>query len=206
LDLPDGTVLFTDDQSLQLYVYRPAGASLAAGQPGIANITRNVDGSYVLTGTNLNGLSEGSAYGDDLQNASNFPLVRLLDGAGNVHYARTYNWSSTGVMTGTNRQITDFMLPASLPSGVFSLQAVANGLASPAVPFSTNLVSLQIVAQPRQMVLSWPEIFPAGTLETTTNLAPAVWTTVTNPISLVGTNYVLTNTESTVTAFYRLQF
>ncbi|HWY29511.1 MAG TPA: kelch repeat-containing protein [Candidatus Acidoferrum sp.] len=205
LDLPDGTVLFSDFDT-QLYVYQPAGAILAAGRPGIGNITRNPDGSYLLSGTNLNGISEGSAYGDDIQNASNYPLVRLLDAAGNVHYARTFNWSSTGVMTGNSPQTAEFVLPAGLPGGLFSLMAVANGIASPAVRFSNNGVVLQIVPQPGGAVLSWPAVFPTGTLETTTNLVPAIWNAVTTPISLVGTNYVLTNAVSASTAFYRLKF
>ncbi|HXA45152.1 MAG TPA: hypothetical protein VNZ25_06575, partial [Candidatus Angelobacter sp.] len=80
------------------------------------------------------------------------------------------------------------------------------GIASPAVLFSNNGVVLQIVPQPGGVVLSWPAVFPAGTLETTTNLVPANWNAVTTPISLVGTNYVLTNAVSASTAFYRLKF
>ena len=205
LDLPDGTVLFSDFD-YQLYDYQPAGAILAAGRPGISNITRNSDGSYLLSGTNLNGVSEGSAYGDDLQNASNYPLVRLLDGMGNVHYARTFNWSSTGVMTGNTPQTTEFVLPAGLSAASYSLVAVANGIASPAVLFSTNNPALQIAAQPGKAVLSWPAVFPTGTLQKTTNLVSAAWTAVATPISLIGTNYVLTNAVSATTAFYRLKY
>ena len=42
--------------------------ALPGGQPGISNIEANADGSFELTGTNLNGISEGAAYGDDAQN------------------------------------------------------------------------------------------------------------------------------------------
>jgi hypothetical protein len=83
-----------------------------------------------LTGTLLNGISEGAAYGDDAQMNSNYPLLRLTDGSGNVYYARTYNWSSTGVMTGTNVETTEFTLPANLPQGTYSLVVVANGIGS----------------------------------------------------------------------------
>ena len=66
LDLPDGTVLFMDGQNAgSLYIYTPDGTPLAAGQPVINSITQNLDGSYHLTGTGLNGISEGAAYGDD---------------------------------------------------------------------------------------------------------------------------------------------
>jgi hypothetical protein len=97
-------------------------------------IASNGNGSYHLTGTGLNGLSEGAAFGDDNQMDSNYPLVRFTDGSGNVHYGRTYNWSSTGVMTGTNLVSTDFTLPPNLPAGSY-LEVVANGIASDPVAF-----------------------------------------------------------------------
>jgi len=136
LDLPDGTVLFTESGT-QLYVYTPDLGPLAAGRPGINSVTQNPDGSYLLTGTLLNGISEGAGYGDDVQANSNYPLVRMTNNAtGNVYYARTYNWSSTGVMTGSNIVTTKFAVPASAPIGMYSLVVVANGNASAPVSFN----------------------------------------------------------------------
>ena len=135
LDLPDGRVLFSHF-STQLYVYTPSGAPLAAGKPTISTITPNGDGSYHLVGTQLNGISEGATYGDDFQMNSNYPLVRLTSGAGAVYYARSYNWSSTGVQTGAAPVSTEFRVPAAVPPGQYSLVVVANGIASDAVPFS----------------------------------------------------------------------
>ena len=76
LALPDGNILFTSD-STQLYVYTPSGAPLAVGQPTITTISDNGDGSFTLTGTLLNGICEGAAYGDDAQMATNYPIVRM---------------------------------------------------------------------------------------------------------------------------------
>src|ERR1017187_8435414 len=97
-------------------------------------IASNGNGSYHLTGTGLNGISEGAAFGDDNQMDSNYPLVRFTDGSGNVHYGRTYNWNSTGVMRGTNIVRTEFTLPPNLPAGSY-LEVVANGIASDSVAF-----------------------------------------------------------------------
>ena len=72
-----------------------------AGVPTITDITENPDGSFLLSGTLLDGISEGAYYGDDAQMSSNYPIVRLTDAAKDVYYARTYNWSNTGVATGT---------------------------------------------------------------------------------------------------------
>jgi hypothetical protein len=148
LVLPDGGVLYCHFQQgtpsvpkptyssfgSQLYIYIPDSVPVAAGKPVINNITTNSAGSYTLTGTGLNGISAGAAYGDDLQMDSNYPLVRFTDGNGNVRYGRTSNWSSTGVMTGTNLVSTQFTLPSNLPPGSY-LEVVANGIASDPVAF-----------------------------------------------------------------------
>jgi hypothetical protein len=141
LDLPDGTVLYSLFSS-QLYAYQPAGAPLAAGKPTITSITANVDGSYHLLGTKLNGLSEGAGYGDDAQMNTNYPLVRLSDAAGSVYYARTYNWSSTGVQTGAAPVTTEFRLPANLFPGTYSLVVVAYGFSSD--PYSFLIPGLSV--------------------------------------------------------------
>jgi len=138
LDLPDGTVLFVGGQnSSSLYVYTPDGTPLAAGQPVINSITENADGSFHLTGTGLTGISEGAAYGDDEQMNSNYPLVRMTNNvSGNVYYARTYNWNSTSVQTGSRVIATEFSLPQNLPAGAYSLSVVANANPSVATNFT----------------------------------------------------------------------
>lgn len=143
LDLPDGTVLYSISSS-RLYDYQPGGLALAQGQPAITSITTNFYRSYHLTGTLLNGVSEGAAYGDDAQMNSNYPLVRMTNGSGNVYYARTYNWSSTGVMVSNTTTTTEFMVPANLPAGTYSLVVVANGNSSAPVSFTFTPDALQI--------------------------------------------------------------
>lgn len=145
LDLPDGTVLFVSDNS-QLYDYQPDGSPLPAGQPVISTLTTNGDGSYHLTGKLFNGISEGAAYGDDAQMSSDYPIVRLTDSSGAVYYARTYNWSSTGIRTGTNIVSTEFTVPANLPVGIYSLVVTANGNASTSTQFVYAPDALLLIA------------------------------------------------------------
>ncbi|HUN82040.1 MAG TPA: kelch repeat-containing protein [Phycisphaerae bacterium] len=140
VDLPDGNVLYSH-MTAQLYVYQPDGPPLAAGKPAITSISANGDGSYHLIGTGLNGISEGAAYGDDLQMDSNYPLVRFSDGMGNISYGRTYNWSRTSVQTGAAPVTTEFRLPAALPVGRYSMVVVANGIASDPVTFNNCVVA-----------------------------------------------------------------
>jgi hypothetical protein len=135
LDLPDGTVLFND--TFTVYVFTPDGSPLADGKPAIQSVTFNEDGTLHLTGTLFNGISQGSMYGDDAQEDSNYPLVSFTDGSGNVYYGRTFNWSSTSVMTGNEVVTTEVALPNGVldEPGSFSLQVIANGNASSSVGF-----------------------------------------------------------------------
>ena len=137
LNLPDGTIL-TSTWGNQLYIFQPDTGPLAAHKPTISSITATIaEVSYHLTGTRLNGISAGSAFGDERQNASNYPLVRLTNGS-NSYYARTHNWSSTGVMTGSRPVTTEFDVPGTVPPGTYSLVVVANGNPSDPVSFTYN--------------------------------------------------------------------
>lgn len=135
LQLPDGNVLLTDNHS-DIYIYQPDPSPLAMGKPAIQSVSYNADGSLHLTGTLFNGISQGAMYGDDQQQDSNYPLVRFTDGS-NVTYGRTYNWSSTGVQTGSKIVTTECAVPPNIFNGpgTYSLQVVANGNASDPVAF-----------------------------------------------------------------------
>ncbi len=142
VELPDGSVMYGQNQtstSNQYYIYTPSGAQLASGQPTINNIIQNGCTSFTITGTLFNGISEGAAYGDDGQMASNYPIIRLTAGA-NVYYARTFNWNRTGVRTGALADTTQFTTPAGLPAGTYSLFVTANGISSNPVSFVFNPV------------------------------------------------------------------
>jgi hypothetical protein len=203
LDLPDGTVLYSRDGA-DLYVYQPDGTPLAAGKPAISNITANADGSFTLTGTLLNGISEGAAYGDDEQMNSNYPLVRVTNSAGNVYYERTCNWSSTSVMTGKRLVGARFTNSAALPPGDYSLVVVANGIASDPVTFPLP-AQLGIISSGNKVVLSWPTNAAGYVLESTTNPGPSpAWNTnLPSPVVVNGRN-VVTNPISGTKMFFRL--
>ncbi|MGH7952171.1 MAG: RICIN domain-containing protein, partial [Limisphaerales bacterium] len=160
LDLPDGGVLFWNA------IYYPTNRlPLASGQPIISNITQNVDGSYQLTGSQLNGINEGALGGsDDMQANSNYPLVRMTNNVtGYVYYARTYGWNKTGVLNPTNEAtVTQFALPGNLPSGTYSLVVVANGNPSAPMTFTYSPPSaptgLAATAGNAQASVSWNSV------------------------------------------------
>ena len=137
LVLPDGTVLMPSGcDNTQLYVYQPSGPPLAQGRPSVSGISFISGNSFQLTGLGLTGISEGASFGDDAQMASNYPLVRLTDSGGHVQYARTYNWSSTGVQV-SGPESTDFSVSqqALAATQPYSLQVGVNGNWSVSVPF-----------------------------------------------------------------------
>jgi hypothetical protein len=92
-----------------------------------------------VKGTQLNGLSQGSAYGDDVQAASNYPLVRITNNAtGHVFYCFTDKPSSMGVATGSLIVTAHFEVPAGIETGASQLEVVANGIASNPVSVTIN--------------------------------------------------------------------
>jgi len=136
LTLPNGQVLFNDGSS-QLEVYTAGGNPNPSWAPSITSLssTRLAPGrTYSLSGRQLAGLDQGSTYGDDIQDSTNFPLVRITNSAtGVVTYARTSGWTSVSVAPGT-RSSTRFTVPPGTPAGNSTLVVVANGIASPPSP------------------------------------------------------------------------
>jgi hypothetical protein len=136
LALPNGQVLF-DDGSNQMLVYTAGGTPKPEWAPSIRSIsstTLTPGKTASLSGTQLAGLDQGAAYGDDFQDNTNFPLVRITNSkSGSVTYARTSNWTSVSIAPGTSSS-TEFTVPATTRAGASTLEVVANGIGSSPVP------------------------------------------------------------------------
>ena len=132
LALPTGQILYNDGSD-QMEVYTAGGSPNPAWAPSIASLSNTTLGrgrTYSLSGRQLAGLDPGATYGDDVQDNTNFPLVRITnDATGVVTYARTHGWSSVSVAPGASSS-TEFTLPGSMPRGRSTLVVVANGIAS----------------------------------------------------------------------------
>jgi len=136
VSLPTGQILVTGTGTND-YLYTPTGAPLDAWRPTIASVSANADGSFTLSGTQLNGLSQGASYGDEGNAQTNFPLVRLSSGS-SVSYARTFGFSTMGIATGNAVTQTQFTLPPGISAGAYQLTVVTNGVASAPFPFTVN--------------------------------------------------------------------
>jgi len=132
LALPNGQVLFNDG-SKQMLIYTAGGTPNPAWAPSVTSVstTSLAPGKTAsLSGSQLAGLSQGAAYGDDVQDNTNFPLVRITNTkSGAVTYARTSSWTSVSIAPGAASS-TDFTIPSTTPAGASTLVVVANGIAS----------------------------------------------------------------------------
>ena len=138
--LPTGEIMFTDFSS-NVEIYRPVPGVVASAKPTIlaaSTILKKGSVNNLLYGKQLNGLSEANAYGDDFQNATNYPLVRLTNtSTGHVYYALTHDDSTHSIAPGTI-MYTKFDVPSKVPTGTYSLVSVANGIASNAITVSVK--------------------------------------------------------------------
>lgn len=129
LVLPNGQILFHDGVSNQLYAYTPRGSTNPAYLPVVQRIDRGDDGEFTLSGQQLNGPSDASAYGDDSQSNENFPVVRLQDSNGLVFYCWSRDWTSTSVGPIPHESVKFTLNPAVTP-GVYQLIVSAGGVSS----------------------------------------------------------------------------
>ena len=137
---PTGSILLTHVDTPSMWFYTTTGTYKSAWRPHIctapgcfpANCV--VGKTYVVKGTQFNGLTQGAAFGDDAQSATNYPLVQITNNAtGHKFFARTHNFSTMGVATGSTATSTQFtILPTSEGTefGDSTMVVIANGIPS----------------------------------------------------------------------------
>ncbi len=140
LVLPNGQILTTVNLD-QLEFYTPTGSPDPSWAPVISTSPSSVypGTTYTITGTQLNGLTQGAYYGDDFQMATNYPIVQITNAAtGHVFYGRTFNFSTESVAPGAAVS-TNFTVPANIEQGASSLVVIANGIPSAPVPIGIEV-------------------------------------------------------------------
>lgn len=136
--LPTGQVMWIPASGNQptvhdVEVYTSNGTVNNAWRPTITSVpsSLNPGSSYSISGTQFNGLTAGTTYGDDGQMASSYPLVRIENAATkHIFYARTHNHSTMGIATGSAIVSTTFDVPTTIETGKSAIFVVANGIAS----------------------------------------------------------------------------
>ena len=161
LMLPSGQVLLTD-QSNTILLYTPTGSADPSWAPTITNYPSVVASgfSFQIFGTQFNGLSTCSAYGDDEENFTNYPMIRITNKAtGHVFYCREFNPSTMAICTGSQTVNTNFTVPDNIELGASTIQVVTNGIASAPKDIT--------VAKSLQLSIS-PNVVPGGSSSTGT--------------------------------------
>jgi hypothetical protein len=134
LVLPNGQTVYTD-YSTDVEFLTSTGTFKSAWQPTIKSVSTTLthgSKNNPISGTQFNGLSQANAYGDDFQDATNYPLVRITNIAtGRVFYCKTHGHSTMGVATGSTTVSTKFDVPSGIETGASKLVVIANGIPSP---------------------------------------------------------------------------
>ena len=200
-------VYVADSENNSIRQLKPVGTNwLVSTLAGVASIRDSADG----TGTNAHFF---------------FPDDVTLDAVGHLYVMDTYNQTIRKMtLVGTNWVVTTVAGQVGVTGSADGLgtNALFNYAQSLAFDGAGNLYvadthnstirlghamypSLQIVLAGNQAILSWPTWANGFNLETSGTIAfGAVWNPLTNGVSTVGNNFVLTNNTSAPNAFYRL--
>lgn len=141
-----GSILLTHLGSNNIWFYHPAGTYQPSWQPhicpGCYPAVGYVGSTYTVSGTQFNGLSQGAAFGDDAQSATNYPLVQITnDATGHKFFARTHSFSTMAVATGSEMVSCDFDILPGTEGGDSTMVVITNGIPS-------NTVGIFIEKQP----------------------------------------------------------
>jgi hypothetical protein len=138
--LPTGSALIGGGGGM-VEIYTSTGNFQTSWAPTVTKYPTSVarGTTYQIFGTQFNGLSQANAVGDELQTATNYPLVRITNMTTNhVFYARTHDHSTMGVATGSKPAFTYFDVPSNMETGASSLEVIANGIPSTPVSIAVN--------------------------------------------------------------------
>jgi hypothetical protein len=165
LDLPTGQVLWNSDGSsggtpvkctgpstpagcnVDVEVYTPVGALIAPSwAPKILTISSAIlvrgTSGYGLRGQLFSGISQGSGYGDDVQQYTNYPLVRITNiASGQICFGRTHTYTTLIFASTTLFDVPPAVTPAAgwplyenpcdtSGGGASTLEVVTNGIPS----------------------------------------------------------------------------
>ena len=203
LGLPNGQIMYTDFTT-DVEFYTPVGTFNTAWQPTITSVASTLTAGSTnnsISGTQFNGLSQANAYGDDYQDATNYPLVRITNNAtSHVFYCKTHDHSTMGIATGSTIVSTNFDVPSGIETGTSQLVVIANGIPSTAlaVTITSSSSDFSLSANPTSVTVAHGASGTSTITSTTTggfntpvvlsaSGQPSGVTVTFNPTSITGT-------------------
>jgi hypothetical protein len=134
LELPTGQTWVSGfgENGNEVWLYTPVSGPQSSWRANLTGLTLGSDGvTYTLTGQQLNGLTNGAAYGDEGEMYTNYPVVSLKNTTTGVNYfARAFNPTNLLLATGNVPVQTHFVLPSTIPAGNYQLTTSASGVGS----------------------------------------------------------------------------
>jgi len=138
LVLPNGQVMVTTSGALELYTAK--GSPNSSWLPKIETVSSlelTPDKSYLITGKQLSGLTQGTFWGDEQQNSTNYGLVEISNKSSkHVFYARTVDFSNTSIAPNVPSTLS-FSFSKDVEDGPSSIRVIASGVAS--LPLDVNI-------------------------------------------------------------------
>ena len=139
LVLPNGQIMVSSEYGY-MNLYTPTGKANASWLPIIDSISATSLSpkiTYTLSGKQLAGLTQGTFWGDEQQNATNYGLVQITNKATqHVFYARVTDYSNTSIAPNVPSTFS-FTFDEKVEDGPSSIRVVASGVAS--LPFDVNI-------------------------------------------------------------------
>ena len=144
LPLPNGKVMVINSSanpgSGGIAFYTSSGAPVPSWAPVIdkvSDIALSPGKNYNVSGKQLSGLTQGSQFGDEFENATNYALVRIVNNSSHhVFYATTSNFSNTSIKPMVPSTF-NFTIGSDFEDGPSQMYVVANGIAS--LPIDVNI-------------------------------------------------------------------
>ena len=131
LMLPTGQIMFAD-LSNDIELFNSAGSQYTGWTPTVllTNLVFSRGATVKINGSKFNGATQNNAYGDDFQDATNYPIIRFTNIAtGHVFYGKTHGHSTMAVgYPGPTYTYVD--IPSGMETGSTNMQVVVNGIAS----------------------------------------------------------------------------
>ena len=131
LMLPTGQLMFTDFSN-DVELFNSTGSTYTGWTPSLllGGAVFQRGQTYTIHGFKFNGASQDGAYGDDFQDATNYPLVRFTNiSTGHVFYGHVHGVNAMPVgYSGPSYAKVD--VPANMETGATNIQVVVNGIAS----------------------------------------------------------------------------
>jgi len=138
--LPSGEILVTGlEDNGDLWLYTPSGPTDPSWRPTITSSPYLYFGTFRLAGSQLNGLTSGSDFGDDQKSPTNYPIVTLTGPSGAVTFARSFQFDQRAPRPSWNGSCS-VVVPGLAP-GFYTVNVTTNGVTS------GNSVQLSLPAQ-----------------------------------------------------------